>query len=269
MKRLLKKLTRKVDGGVSRLVPGFLFNPNFVILGSPRSGSNLLVELLNSHSSICCHAELYSEKGAYSVEKHCFCANDSKRLLWLRDRFPRVFLKWIWLKPRKGQTVGFKIFSYQASRVLRLVLDRVATKKIILYRKNFLRSELSHQIACMTDEWQRKESATKKRTVNFDLASFHRRFAEVRKHEREWEEHMIATGQDFIKISYESISGESRAEELNRVFDFLELPRIDVRSIQTKLKKQNPYGLKELVTNFEEVEASLSGTDCEWMLADE
>lgn len=269
MKKLLSKLSRNVDGGFFRLAPVFLQAPNFVILASPRSGSNLLVELLNFHSSICCHGELYSSDGVYSFRRHFFLDNEAEGLVRLRDRFPRVFLKWIWLKPRNRQTVGFKIFDYHSAKIMEILLNSVSTKKILLFRKIFLRAELSNQIASKTDEWELKEGDATKMKIAFDLGLFYKRFVRVRRYEREWEEYLVSTAQDFVKLSYEGISGPGRGEELNTVFDLLELPRFDVCSFETKLKKQNPYSIRELVTNFEEIEASLSGTECEWMLNDE
>lgn len=267
MKKLFAKLTLKLDDGLSRVIPRFLQAPNFVILGSPRSGSNLLVELLNFHPQICCHAELYSPSGVYSFRRHFFLNWETKWFVWLRDRFPLSFLKWIWFKPRnRNQTVGFKVFDFQSPKILSTVLTQSTTKKIILYRKNFLRAELSNQIATKTDEWELKNGVASNKRVTFDLHLFRKRFKRVRKFERDWENYLLESDQKFIKISYESISGPDRSTELNVVFDFLGLSRTDVCSFETKLKKQNPYSIRELVTNFEEIEAALTGTECEWML---
>ena len=81
----------------------------FVIISYPRTGSNLLCSLLDSHPDILCHLEIFHQEAI-------FLSGDSRALkefdLVKRDADPLRFLGMIWDEDygRRLRAVGFKLF---------------------------------------------------------------------------------------------------------------------------------------------------------------
>ena len=79
----------------------------FVILAAPRTGSNMLCTMLDSHPSILCHHEVYNPKGirlALSRRNTDFTLGTITE----RECAPEQFLERIWSEDRGYSCVGFK-----------------------------------------------------------------------------------------------------------------------------------------------------------------
>jgi len=73
-------------------------------------------------------------------------------------------------------------------------------------------------------------------------------------------------GEQVLEIDYESDierSGPQRA--FGRTCEFLSIP---LETVAVRNEKVNPYGMRETLENFAEVECALGGTRFEWMLHD-
>ena len=103
----------------------------FVILAAPRSGSNLLCTLLNSHQEILCHHEIFNPSGIFYVLDHRDGSLDLGTLED-RDRRPLEFLDRLWRHDLDFPCVGFKMTRGQDERVLEAVLADRQVCKVLL-----------------------------------------------------------------------------------------------------------------------------------------
>ena len=74
------------------------------------------------------------------------------------------------------------------------------------------------------------------------------------------------SGQDYLFLRYEDITGENKEKFLNSIYDFLGVERVD--GLTSRHKKLNPRNLRDLIANFDEVERALKATEYEAMLYD-
>jgi LPS sulfotransferase NodH len=94
----------------------------FVILAAPRTGSNWLCSLLNSHPGILCHHEVFNPNGIFYALDFRDGAFDLGTIEE-RNRRPLEFLSRIWQHPLGTNCVGFKMTRGQDEHVLQAVLS--------------------------------------------------------------------------------------------------------------------------------------------------
>ncbi len=121
----------------------------FIILGQPRTGTTLVVSLLNSHPAITCDGEILNPELRY------FNRNILRLSRWFPDPF---FLN---RRHRGGTSVyGCKLLVYQLkwfeSALLRL--HRQGWSVVHVTRKDVLRSAFSDAIARAMKYWHRRRS---------------------------------------------------------------------------------------------------------------
>ena len=69
-------------------------------------------------------------------------------------------------------------------------------------------------------------------------------------------------GHDMLSVTYADLT-KNWSETTKRIQTFL---GVAPRTLKQRTIKQNPYRLSELITNYDEVDSALTGTDYEWML---
>jgi LPS sulfotransferase NodH len=225
----------------------------FFIFGQGRSGSTLLVDLLNSSSEVYCEGEILER----SVP------------------FPAAYV-------RARSTVspkpiyGFKVKIYQLTSDQGLrdprrfldVLHRDGWKVIYLWRANVLRQAMSNVIAERRQLYQitngQPSPAIERMAVDVDLLM--RRMQGRTRFLRD--EADVLRDFPHVAVQYERDLLDSSAHQrtLDRLFDFLSTPRVPV---STRLARINDRRLSELVSNFDEVRARLGGTEYEGLLVGE
>lgn len=262
-------LLRWVDRISERLIYTLSSGREFVVLSFARTGSNFLIEMLNFHPNLKCHGELFAPKGIYYRGNYRWLNKRSDFWTKLRDWFPLCSLRFFQFSLLSSRVVGFKLFDEHSQWVRQFVLSREETKKILLLRRNFLRAEISLQIAKKTDAWVQFSNNQEREKIVFDVVGFWEHLGSVRKFEEEVEEFLKSTGQSYVKLFYEDINGADLGKKMMEIVRFLGLDVYEFQEKQVRLRKQNPHSIRELVTNYEEIEASLVGTECEWMLDDE
>jgi len=72
-------------------------------------------------------------------------------------------------------------------------------------------------------------------------------------------------GRSVLRLSYEDDIAGGPERAYRRVCEFLGLQPSEVSVL---LRKTNPFSLREMVTNFEDLERALAGTEFAWMLSD-
>ncbi len=234
----------------------------FVILATPRTGSNWLCSLLDSHPEILCHHEIFNPDGihyarSYQPEEPLEVATLSDR-----DRDPEAVLARVWQCDLGHRAVGFKHNRGQNATVLARVLEDKAVRKIVLRRDNRIRTFVSEEIALRTGEWESYPG----REIGGGGRSLAVVVDQLRWHVRENARHYAAimqalevTGQRALELSYERLA---LAEERLRALRFLGVDRPEL-PLHGATRKQNPEALRTLITNFEELAAELQGSDLE------
>lgn len=214
----------------------------FIIFSYQRTGSTLLVDLLNSHPRIECVGEL----------------------LLNRMFFPSRFLK-LRAKLSKEDVFGFKMltphFDYQGiadpERFTRNLFDS-GYKIIKLKRKNVLRTAISLIYAINSGKFHFQQSSIKRGAPKIfiepqDLID-----------KIKWIEHNISVQEQvltdipYLEVVYEDdlIDASNHKDTINRIADFL---GVQHGPIHTKLVKYTD-DLSQIITNADEVKAFIHKT---------
>lgn len=229
----------------------------------PRTGSNMLCTQLGSHPDVLCHHELFNPGGVF----HALELRDGSFDLGgraERDRDPLAFLERVWAADLGHSHVGFKMTHRQNETVLDAVLRDVYVRKIVLRRQNRVRTFVSQRISEVTGQWEVYREADlvgERPRLHVDVDALRENIAESEGYYAEVERLLEATGQPFVRVSYERLVGGSDAER-TRVLEFLGLPNADRAAATLRIRsvRQNPASLRDLITNFAELEDALAGS---------
>ena len=216
-------------------------NRSFVILSSGRSGSTMLVQLLNSHPNVVCKGEL--------LNRHCLQIYD------LRGASSATLINYILasLIPSKLflSYTGFKLFNEQLEfcslRLKDILTALLYPHVIILYREKMLETYVSLEIAFKSDVWYSEDGGTGER-IKLDWQKF-LDYAETEK--VRWKRSMmdVPMYSKVLFVSYEELI-ENRNKTMSRIFQFMGLNMCHVRAAS---KKQNPLPLNEKIINYDQI----------------
>ena len=238
----------------------------FVIFAVPRTGSNLLCTLLNSHPEILCHHELFNPEGIFTAVSH----RDQDLGLGTvaeRDRAPLEFLEKVWTTGSGNRCVGFKWTRRQNEDVLAAMANDPTVKKIVLHRRNRIKTYVSDMIAQKTQQWEvyaesDLEWPRPRVRINKEELLAHMR-TNARFYEQ-LESILRETRQPFIETSYEQLFN---SEEQHRLLKFLGVDDVDYE-LQAASVKQNSTNLRDLIANYDDFFAGVRGEDLEDELKD-
>ena len=227
-----------------------------MILAAPRTGSNMMCTLLGSHPDVLCHHELFNPRGifyALDLRDGSFDLGGIEE----RDREPLPFLDRVWAADLGHTHVGFKMTHRQNEAVLDAVLRDADVRKIVLWRRNRVRTFVSRRISEELDQWEvygEAELGSERPRVRVDVDALRESVAEDDGYYRELVHVLEETRQPFLRVSYERLVDDGGR---TRALEFLDLPdaMLSARSV-----RQNPAPLRELVTNYGELESALAGT---------
>lgn len=189
------------------MVGGAAIAVNFAILSVPRSGSNMLCGMLNSHPDILCHHELFHPNDIW----YAFGCRDGAIDLGPiqdRNRSPLAFTERVWLADLGHRAVGFKMLRSQNRCALVHVLLARSVKKILLIRKNHLATYVSHETARRT----RKYSATADGEAEREIGKVHVDVRRFKRYARRIDRHfsllravLRLTRQQYLEVHYEHL----------------------------------------------------------------
>ena len=229
----------------------------FVVLAAPRTGSNMLCTLLGSHPDVLCHHELFNPDGVFTALELRNAGVDLGGVEE-RNRDPLAFLERAWATDLGHAAVGFKMTHRQNEAVFAAVLRDPEVRTIVLRRENRVRTFASRLIAERTGQWEVYDPADLVRErprVHVDPAALRASVAEDEAYYAEVEGTLRESGRPWVGVTYERLR-----EEEGRLLGLLGLEPppggLRVRSV-----RQNPGPLHELVSNFDELEAALAGSD--------
>jgi LPS sulfotransferase NodH len=238
----------------------------FAVLAAPRTGSNWLCSMLDSHPEILCHHELFNPAGIHVALSWRGGAVDVDAVLGTqaeRDRAPLAFLDRAWSQPRGCRAVGFKLNRGQNEAAFTAVLADPGVRKILLRRDNRLKTFVSERIAARTGLWESYPDSPRSGEqvrIRVDLGELRRHIDE----NRAYYESLTAelAGQDVLALRYEDLVDvpAQPAEAWRPVFDFL---GVGAAELKAETRKQNATDLRQIILNFAEVAAALRGTELE------
>lgn len=222
----------------------------FVILSYPRTGSNLLIAILNTAQDVWCLHEIFHEREIYlygDYRPHHFGVD-----MELRDRDPFLFLNLVFFHAYAFSPeitcVGFKIFHHHRKDFLETVLEREDLKKVLLRRENKLASYSSEQIALLSNVWfirSGEEKVSPPQKLRFNRDHFTMYLHEI----EEYENYLLKRfGKEMFVIEYNEIKTENKIREL---LSFIGSEK--EAEIGDYLLKQNPPLILERFENPDEV----------------
>jgi LPS sulfotransferase NodH len=231
----------------------------FVILAAPRTGSNLLCTLLNSHPEVLCHHELFNPNGIFYALEYRDGSLDLGSME-ARNREPFALLQRVWEHPQGASCVGFKMTRGQDEAVMQSLIEDSSVLKILLSRRNRLKTFISEQLARQTDRWEvytRSELAPVTPRLHVDIEAFRAHCDLNESFYQDIENALKSSGQRWIETAYEDIL---TASEHVRLLGFLGVRATDTRLMQSSIK-QSDKDLRTHIENFQELERAFQGSE--------
>jgi LPS sulfotransferase NodH len=235
----------------------------FVIVGIARTGSTLLIDLLNSHSQALAFGELFRSSDAIGWDVRPFTTLQNGRLLTLYQSDPLTFLQrnvfrsW----PREIAAVGFKLFYYHArvhpySAIWDYLSMETDVRILHIKRRNILEQFLSLQRAHLSNIWsstQLSKEITPPLRLEAEACKMH--FSRVRRFEAECDtffaRHLVKS------VYYEDLIAR-RAAEMQDVFDFLGLRK---EPVSAQIVRQRTEPLASVIANYGELKEFFVNTE--------
>ncbi len=222
----------------------------FVVFAEMRTGSNFLEANLNMFEGLGCHGEAFNP--------HFIGYPDCDDLLGIthkeREADPAILLSRIRGEPGLN---GFRYFNDHEPRVFDAIVDDPKWAKIILTR-NPLDSYISWQIAKSTGQWKLTNvthAKTSDVTVNVD--EFGGYLGELQAFQVKLLNRLQVSGQSAFFVAYEDLQD---VDVMNGLAAYLGIDD-RIKTLNKKLKKQNPQPMSAKVSNFAEVEQAISRLD--------
>jgi len=233
----------------------------FVIFAAPRTGSNMLCSMLNSHPLVLCHHELFNPEAIhYALDHRAGQINIGS--LAERDHDPLGFLARRWRYSGGAQALGFKLNRDQNEAASTAVMSDTDIRKIVLVRRNRVETFVSELIAQTTGRWESYATSDLRPyggTIHVDARELRDHVERNRAYYSAIREALISTGQPHLEIAYEDIG---RSSEQRRILDYLGVPSGRM-ILQPATRKVNTSNLRELVANHTALAAALAGSELE------
>lgn len=235
----------------------------FVVLCRARTGSNLLVDLLNKFSDINCYGEVFKTHRLDlpdAVKKKLGATKKN------RDQFPISFLNNLY-DLDQSKITGLKLF-FSHNIIARHFLAETKNVSKILLTRSPIDSYVSFLVANSTKKWvksaprrnwlfklnkARDRDEEKSQEVMFDAMKFEEYLKSGTEFERWCEDVEKYTGQSFYRIDYAEVAA---IEPVRQLAKFLGTKDISAKLVP-KLEKQIKKPLHEIVTNYDEMEKHL------------
>lgn len=233
----------------------------FVVVGVARTGSTLLLDLLNAHAQVVAFGELFRGDGEIGWDRWPFRTHQSARLLRLHASEPLEFLETAVFRrwPRTIAAVGFKLFYYHARAGRQTaVWDYLRSDPdlaiIHLKRANILEQYLSLRLAHATNVWSTLRSATPAEPIRLSPDACLRHFEEVRAGEEACD--AFFAGRRLHTITYETLVAD-RSAVMDGVTAHLGLRP---GPLKAKVVRQRTRPLSSAIANFEELQDFFAGS---------
>ena len=220
----------------------------FIIVSHARSGSNFLLNSLNSHPNIIAEHELFA---AHNRD--------------IGVNFQPTLDKLYGERPTTAHAVGCKVFYYHLNEDEWQKISEIPNIKVIhLKRKNRLSMIVSMKVAFKTNQWgitnESERIEAERKQVYLDYDYLRNSFEKIKSWEDETEK--LFDSSQINNIFYEDLTKEYK-QTINSLYDFLKVQQIPIEQIKSKHKKQNPEPLNQLIQNYDELKAKFINTPWE------
>lgn len=224
----------------------------FVIFGRGRSGSTLLVSLLNTHSQIHCDGEILHDWVSFPRLQIDVCASRCQRPVY-----------------------GFKLLSYQIRDIQPIInsaqflsdLHQNGYKIIYLRRRNLLThafSNINARKQKFHHQLSEGEIKNNKIYVNYqELIHWIEHSYQLEQYE-----HKMIQGLPYLSLVYEDdlLTPESQQKTANLIFNLLDIP---AELVTTNFVKLMPFDLSNRIENYAELVTKLQQTPYRKFLEEE
>jgi LPS sulfotransferase NodH len=261
----------------------------FMVLGSARTGSNLLLSLFSAHPHIKTYGELFNldmlpkssllevlddpvsflRRRVYQSHKSEIAAVGFKMFYehLTRDYFIKLVdasETALQLQERFSQFASFiesnyawEILDERFRTAWEFLRADQSLAVIHLQRRNMLHTLISLKRAFMTNQWWSLKSGPQPiLRVHFDPEECRRYFEQLSKSVAEAD--AAFAKHPAINVFYEDLIGQQQ-DTLQRIFDFLNVPYESVTT-RTSMKKQNLASPQETVDNYEQLKSYFRNT---------
>ena len=231
----------------------------FIILNATRTGSNFLCTVLNSHPDILCHHEIFNPH-VIGVARHLQDSDFRLGSMAERESDPVEFLGRVWRTNLGRAAVGFKMCLWQHEPAYRAVMPDRSVRKILLKRRNRVKSFVSLLLARQTGEWvvyDDRGAPAPRPQVHVNHAALLENIALHDRFYAETERALSESGQDHALLWYEDLF------TLAGIDPALALLGTEGRPAQPEGQtwKLTPVSLRETIANFDALSEALRGSD--------
>lgn len=228
-----------------------------------RVGSSVVAELLGQHSKIDWAREFYHPDNMWRTY-----LPQKKPIRRLRIRMalsgPKIF--GFETKYQRGgdlQRIGMALGSY-CEKLSDIGFDYF----VLLERKNLLRRHVSSMIGRKQGKWHHKEEKQTITQVKIDPEDIDGRGTSLISYFENLQRDktlLLSRVKDkkLLHITYEEDVLDNPKEAYQKICDFLD---IELESAKVSIKKSNPFPLRDIISNYRDVESKLEGSEYEWML---
>ncbi|GAB4183968.1 MAG: hypothetical protein Tsb002_06490 [Wenzhouxiangellaceae bacterium] len=233
----------------------------FVILAAPRSGSNLLCTLLQSHDQVLCHHELFNPGGIF-VALPLRNTDFNLGTVSERDAEPHRFLQRVWAESPAASCVGFKMTHRQNESILRAVCADPGIHKIVLRRQARLKTYVSQLLAERSGVWEDYRDVPPQRPlpVTVDYARLTQALAYNDEYYAELDQLIRGPRSD---VDYEDLFDHPVQQQL---LHDLKLPP---QPLFAASRHQNPFPLSILIHNLDDLRRQLQRAPADRSLLEE
>ena len=224
----------------------------FVIFAAPRTGSNLLCSLLNAHPDILCHHGLFNPGGV-----HWARGRPGSGDLAERDRDPVAFLDTVWASSGDAGAIGFKMNRDENVEAANTLLRDPGVLKILLKRRNRVRTYVSEEIARRTGVWETYDERAESEipALRVEAGDLIRHSDLNAAYYAAIESSLGKTGQSWLETNYEALADRG---EMERILACLGVEASS--ALPAASYKRGPADLGAVVANFDDLADALRGT---------
>jgi hypothetical protein len=245
---------------------------NIVMFHIGRSGSTLLGDILGQDPKIFWDGEIYKQL-IYKVKE------DNKKVeRYNANLDPIKFLEDRMVLSGKKRFYGFeakffhlRCFGCNLSTYINRLEDLGFNYFIVLERRNYLKKIVSSITASRTSRWHKPHNVKAELSavvVDVDsvvidndakpliefLKEYHADFEELKK---------VLNSRSVLWLTYEDDILNSPNVAYERISNYL---GVEPCQISIRFGKTNPFQLKDMISNYTDVERAVRGTQFEWML---
>jgi len=254
---------------VKSVINNVIRKNKIAMLHPGRCGSTVVGSLLNQHPSFYWSGEPFEKlMGTGPLDEDTVIRIIKERE---QDKISKAYS--FATKYPSGMHLSNTCINKNIEDYIKLLNDLGYSKFILITRSNHLKRVVSILKGRQTGEWHTNEKQNKAKAVEVPIHEFDFglnekgsiiEYFKIMDNETKLIKDCIG-GKPLLHIEYESDIENGPIKAYRKICEFVKIKPL---SPEVKLKKTNPFPLKEMIVNFDEVKEYLLGTPYAWMLDD-